>query len=247
MITEKQKGALSFLSSRRHFTISCDICKHDEGSGFTTDIGTYAFHLGDLRPYCNSCFSKGLEHYRDGEQLSNRSEYDCVICGKKLPHGNPTEINQNVKLACFPCHQKHQHPDSLHGFGGVSRFRDWDSCNKCCALRIKDKNNFTYYAIGVGKLTTTPICKTTPALDRYSCSHKYILAMDYTKNKGDVKKITNEDLRNLNDGLSIPGHEEMIKMDKQDLAYSRCGYKLMWCEKCGGTERKLPDWWIDVV
>jgi hypothetical protein len=247
MITEKKKTALSFLSSRKHYIVSCDICKQDEGSGFTTDIGTYSFYLGNLRPYCNSCFSKGLEHWRGGEQLNVRSEYDCVICGKKLAHSNPAEINLNVKLACFPCHLKHQHPDSLHGFGDISRFKDWDSCYKCGGLRIKDKNNnYSYYAIGIGKLSTTPACKAL-ATDKYSCKHKYVMALDSTKNQSEVKKITSKDIRDVNDGLSIPGKQEMIPISKFDMAYGRCGYKLMWCEKCGATDRKLPDWWPDVV
>ena len=193
MITEKKKGVLSFLSRRKHYIVSCNICKQDEGSGFTTDIGTYAFCLGNLRPYCNSCFSNGLEHYRDGEQLTTGSEYDCVICGKELPHGNLIEINQNVKHACFSCHHKYRYPDSLHSFGSVSMFCDWDSCYKCGALRVKDKNNnLTYYAIGAGKLNTTPLCKAISkaiSTDKYSCSHKYILAMDYTINKSDVKNL----------------------------------------------------------
>ena len=246
MITEK-KSPLSFLSKRHHYDVSCDICKRIEGSGFTTDIGTYAFNLGNLKPYCNSCFSKGIDHWRKGDELNIRSDYDCLICGKKLAHSTPSEINLNVKLACYPCHLKHQHPDSSHTYGDTSKYKNWDSCYKCGSLRIRDKsNNYTYFAIGLGKLNSTPPCK--PIENRnYSCSHKYVLAIDYTKNKSEVKKITKKDLLEMNDGLSIPGKQEMFPITKIDMAYGRCGYKLMWCEKCGSTDKKLPDWWYEFI
>jgi hypothetical protein len=137
---------------------------------------------------------------------------------------------------------KQGHPDNIHMFKTIER--GWDYCGfDCGTIRSKTNSRFQYWSTKVGgETTTTPECnkQNWELIER--CSHTFKMIADFTKSKNTVTKITNTEVDQLNQHLSVPGHREMFPITKEDLSYTRYGYSLHWCNKCGLFNKKLPPW-----
>lgn len=251
----EKKGLFSFLDDQK-FSIDCDNCgKRDISSGIVHE-GHLIEHSSQTEVVCQNCFSKGLENFRSSSYKhssdpiqTNRTKFTrpdnpckrvCALCGIDLYQGNDIVlINTSQKFLCRECVSK-SHPDDKHSYfpGDDSRkWGNWGLCSSCGTLRVYT-NGFRYWSLNAGhNIQTIPSCLNKTPI--YDCNHNFILAVDLTKDKDDVKRMSKKELR----------HFRMVEPDvtRADFIYSTCGYKLFWCTKCGEIERELPDWYKEFL
>jgi hypothetical protein len=221
------------------FFIQCDCCqKQGEPVGeMLKDASIVQYSNSYTHIICNACFSKGIHNYRVGDYKYSSENFNrvCALCNKVVGKSCVGEINNTQKFICYQCAGS-SHPDDKHSYSSssFSLRSDWNVCKNCGTLRLSI-NGYRYWSTKVQcEVNETPQCIDYQT-NKDACNHEYLLIHDFTENKENVKRMKKKELQVLRT------FDEFAT--RSDYMESTCGYKLLWCKKCGQTKKDLPEWW----
>jgi hypothetical protein len=242
-------GVIDILKGRR-WDIFCDYCerKADQSDVFKSTKGNlFLSSTGGYHAVCNACFGNGFRTIKR-EVLEGRDFGECACCRKEL-RLQEESINEAVKFVCPDCIKSKGHPANSHSFFGRD---EWKHCEQCRAVAVFTEGSERYWTLGTKEFSKYPAYQcgpidTTDLEQRCAGNHTFITVVDLTKNRLEVERIKKYEVERLKNLLSPPGREEVFPLNKYDLAFARCGYKVNWCVRCGYIKRELPNWWPEVL